>query len=388
MNPEGTSARILIVDDLEVNRDLLARRIGRFGHQAGFAENGRAALAQLRDSRWDLVLLDITMPEMDGYETLRLIKDDPALIHIPVIMVSAIDEIDSVVRCIELGADDYLSKPFNPVILQARVESSLNKKRLADQKQATLQALSSELEIGRRIQQGFLPQSLPQVANWRIAALCEPARQVGGDFYDALLLPDGRLAFVIADVCDKGVGAALYMALFRSLLRAQLCQAPAAEESPAILVRSLGFLNDYIATEHGRDNMFATMFVGILDPRTGRVDYVNAGHEPPLLRRRAGGSIESLLPTGTAIGLLPDAGHATGTVSLDAGDFLMAFTDGIPEARGSDGALGEARLLELLATQQGNADAILAAVADCVERHVGEALRHDDLTLICLQRES
>lgn len=388
MNADDRKARILVVDDLEVNRDLLARRVGRLGHDVGFAENGLEALAQLRASLWDLVLLDITMPEMDGYETLRLIKDDPALIDIPVVMVSAIDETESVVRCIELGADDYLSKPFNPVILQARIESSLNKKRLADQKQAILQALARELEIGRRIQQGFLPQSLPKLAHWRIAALCEPARQVGGDFYDALILPGGRLAVVIADVCDKGVGAALYMALFRSLLRVQLGQAPAGEESAATLTRSLSVLNDYIATEHERDNMFATMFVGILDPGTGRLDYVNAGHDPPMLHRPAGGSIDRLRPTGPAVGLLPGVRHATASADLAIGDRLVAFTDGIPEARGKLGALGEARLLELLAAHSGDADALLAVVSECVRSHIGEHDRHDDVTLLCLQREA
>lgn len=387
MNPAG-GAHLLVVDDLEVNRDLLARRVRRLGHAADMAENGRAALDMLADGDWDLVLLDITMPEMDGYETLRRIKNDAALAHIPVIMISAIDETDSVVRCIELGADDYLTKPFNPVILQARIESSLNKKRLADQKQATLQAMSRELEIGRRIQQGFLPQSLPQPAGWRIAGLCRPARQVGGDFYDALLLPGGQLAFVVADVCDKGVGAALYMALFRSLLRATLGQAPATEASPATLLRSVALLNDYIAIEHGHENMFATLFVGILDPRTGKIDYLNAGHDPPMLYHQEGGLVERLAPTGPAVGLMPGVHHAAAAAVLCPGDRLLAFTDGIPEAYGSSGALGETMLLELLATHADDADSLLAAVLERLGAHVGEHDSSDDLTLLCVQREA
>lgn len=387
MNPAG-GAHLLVVDDLEVNRDLLARRVRRLGHAADMAENGRAALDMLADGDWDLVLLDITMPEMDGYETLRRIKNDAALAHIPVIMISAIDETDSVVRCIELGADDYLTKPFNPVILQARIESSLNKKRLADQKQATLKALSRELEIGRRIQQGFLPQSLPQPAGWRIAGLCRPARQVGGDFYDALLLPGGQLAFVVADVCDKGVGAALYMALFRSLLRATLGQAPATEASPATLLRSVALLNDYIAIEHGHENMFATLFVGILDPRMGKIDYLNAGHDPPMLYHQDGGLVERLAPTGPAVGLMPGVRHAAATAVLCPGDRLLAFTDGIPEAYGSSGALGETMLLELLATHADDADSLLAAVLERLGAHVGEHDSSDDLTLLCVQRET
>lgn len=388
MSDAGSGARVLVVDDLEVNRELLARRVGRLGHDAGFAENGKVALDQLRAGAWDLVLLDITMPEMDGYETLRRIKDDAALAHIPVIMVSAIDETDSVVRCVELGADDYLTKPFNPVILRARIESSLNKKRLADQKQATLHALARELEIGRRIQQGFLPQTLPQAAGWQIAALCTPARQVGGDFYDALVLPSGRLAFVVADVCDKGVGAALYMALFRSLLRAVLSQSPATEPATETLTRNLAFLNDYIAIEHGRDNMFATMFVGILDFPTGRIDYLNAGHDPPMVYHHAAGAIERLPPANPAVGLMPGMRHVAASTVLAPGDRLLVFTDGIPEAPGGNGALGETMLLGLLAAHAGDPCSLLDAAVEGVRIHVGERERHDDVTLFCLQRDA
>lgn len=386
MNPDGSGAHLLVVDDLEANRDLLARRVQRMGHVADLAENGKAAVDMLGHGSWDLVLLDITMPEMDGYETLRRIKDDPALEHIPVIMVSAIDETDSVVRCIELGAEDYLTKPFNPVILRARIESSLNKKRLADQKQATLQALARELEIGRRIQQGFLPQQLPQLAGWRIAALCQPARQVGGDFYDALTLPGGQLAFVVADVCDKGVGAALYMALFRSLLRAMLIQAPAGETASATLVRNLSFLNDYIAEEHGRDNMFATMFVGILDPRSGGLSYVNAGHDPPLHNRRATATVEGLAPTGPAVGMMPGARFAVASAILAPGDQLLAFTDGASEALGGESTRGEAILRELLTRHPDAPDALLAAVSGRASATADKQPPHDDVTLLSLWR--
>lgn len=127
MSTAGEPARLLVVDDLEVNRELLARRVSRLGHTAGFAVNGVDALDKLRSEPWDLVLLDITMPEMDGYEVLRQLKSDPALADIPVVMVSAIDETDSMVRCLELGADDYLTKPFSLAELLARVKALLRR---------------------------------------------------------------------------------------------------------------------------------------------------------------------------------------------------------------------------------------------------------------------
>jgi signal transduction histidine kinase len=136
---------LLVVDDNETNRDLLSRRLQRQGYSVAAAANGREALERLAAEQFDLVLLDIMMPEMDGYEVLERLKGDPELRHLPVIMISALDEIDSVVRCIEIGAEDYLSKPFNPVLLQARIGASLEKKRLRDR----------ELQLYQELQENY-----------------------------------------------------------------------------------------------------------------------------------------------------------------------------------------------------------------------------------------
>jgi phosphoserine phosphatase RsbU/P len=380
-------SRILIVDDLEVNRDLLTRRVQRLGHTAGFADNGQSALDQLRLSQWDLVLLDITMPVMDGYEALRAIKADPFLMHIPVVMVSAIDDIDSVVRCLELGADDYLTKPFNPVILRARIESSLSKKRLTDQRQAMLRALSREMEIGQQIQRGFLPHQLPKSPGWGLAARFKPARHVGGDFYDALVLTDGRLAIAVADVCDKGVGAALYMALFRSLLRSMLLQAKSAEPAADLLKRTVGFTNDYIANEHGRDNMFATLFIGIIDLKSGQLDYINAGHEAPLQLSGDGKHCAVYEPHGLAVGMMPDIRHDVRCGMIEKGGTLLVFTDGVTEAVGDSGYFTDARVHALFVEHTGDAEEFLGDLSSQLDKHTAGHDQHDDITLLCLSRQ-
>jgi len=378
--------RLLVVDDLEMNRDLLVRRVRRLGHEAEVAVNGRDALEKLRTGPWDLVLLDITMPELDGYDTLRLIKADPSLAHTPVVMVSAIDETDSVVRCLEMGADDYLTKPFNPVILQARIESSLAKKRFADQGRLMLQALSREMDIGQRIQQGFLPDEMPVPAGWQLAARCTPARRVSGDFYDAFVLPGGGLALIVADVCDKGVGAALYMALFRTLLRAMSCHGSADEGPADTLRRTVAFTNDYIATVHGRESMFATVFFAILDLATGHLDYVNAGHDAPMIRRGSGAPVTRLEPMGGAVGLLTGNRCPVQTAALAPGDCLFAFTDGLTEAVGETGLFAEARLLEAIAAGSGHAPQTLTAVHERLASHVGNFEQYDDITMLCITR--
>lgn len=379
--------RILVVDDLELNRELLVRRIERLGHEAGMAVNGREALEKLQQQDWDLVLLDITMPEMDGYETLRRIRLAPHSAQLPVVMVSAIDESESVVRCLELGADDYLPKPFNPVVLQARIESSLAKKRLQDHKSQLLQALSRELQIGQRIQQGFLPAELPRLNGWSLGASCTPARQVGGDFYDAYSLPGGLLALVAADVCDKGVGAALYMALFRTLLRAMACQAVPDESPSATLVRSVAFANDYIATVHGHENMFATVFFALLEPASGRMYYLNAGHEAPFLQQVEGGAMYRLAVTGPAVGLLPGNRCSVQSLTMQPGARLLVYTDGATEAQGPSGAYGEDTLAQVLASLAGSAQAMVDGVCAHLAGHVGAFEPHDDVTFLALTRE-
>jgi len=378
--------RLLVVDDTEVNRDLLARRLKALGHEVTMAVNGREALEVLAAREIDLVLLDIMMPEMDGFEVLERMRGDAALRRVPVIMISAVDEIDSVARAIELGAADYLPKPFNAVVLRARVTATLEKKRLEDAERLHTRELERDLEIGRQIQKDFLPEALPRPPGWEIAAAFHPARQVAGDFYDAFALEDGRVALVVGDVCDKGVGAALFMALFRSLLRshAELHGAgtPAAPAARSIVALT----NDYIARTHGRSNMFATIFFGILDPATGTLAWVNGGHEPPALRRRDG-RIERLAPTGPAVGALPGMEFSARIAELAPGDLLLAFTDGASEARSPTGAFyGEDSVIGLLAAAPADADALLARVVAAVRAHEAGVEPGDDLTLLAVGR--
>jgi serine phosphatase RsbU (regulator of sigma subunit) len=336
------TARLLVVDDVEVNRDLLSRRLKQQGHAVESAENGRRAMEMIgRGVRSRAP--DIMMPEMDGYQVLTEMMGDPALKHIPVIMISAVTEMESVVKCVELGATDYLPKPFNAVLLKARVGATLEKKRLRDKERLYAKSLERELEIGREIQKSFLPEELPRVAGWEIAARFRPARQVAGDFYDAFALPSsGRIGLVIADVCDKGVGAALFMALFRSLLRATATGAASGPEPAAELLRTVRLTNDYIARTHGRSNMFATLFFGVLDPASGSLLYINGGHEAPILLGD-GGAKARLTPTGPAVGMMPDMPFEVRETRLEAGEGLLAFTDGVTDARGAPWGLFEKR---------------------------------------------
>jgi serine phosphatase RsbU (regulator of sigma subunit) len=403
--------RILVVDDTELNRDLLLRRLQRDGHTVAAASDGSEALRRLAAEPFDVVLLDVMMPGLDGFAVLERMQADPALRQVRVVIVSAVDDVNSVARGIEMGADDYLTKPINPVLLNARLTAALAKKRVADAETMHARALERELEIGHEIQASFLPEEMPVVPGWTMDARLRAAQQVSGDFYDAFAFEaGGRVGLIVADVCDKGVGAALFMALFRTLLRAASVQrysgltgrgvslsatgflslgahdAPAADAGRTALASALKVTNNYIALTHPKSNMFATVFFAVLDPASGRLDYANCGHEPALVLGAAG-IRERLDPTGPAVGMMPDVQFNLRDVTLAAGETLLAFTDGVTEARAASGELfGTERFEALLATSAPSVRELLDRIERTLQRHTGGAPQSDDITLLAARR--
>jgi sigma-B regulation protein RsbU (phosphoserine phosphatase) len=281
----------------------------------------------------------------------------------------------------------------------------------AAKREEALLKLERDLQIGRDIQLSFLPKALPEAPGWELAARFEPAREVAGDFYDAFPLNQGRrLGLVIADVCDKGVGAALFMALFRSLIRAfaqqhyslrwmgeedaDFLSSPVADRRRGIpstgtsaLKNAMALTNNYIITNHGDTSMFATLFFGVLDPAAGVLSYVNGGHCPPWLFNEAGIK-RRLTPTGPAVGMVPDVDFAIQQVSFAPGDTLLAFTDGVPEARDPAGAFfTEGRLRSLVTDPpSGSAQALVARIHAALTAHIGSAVQFDDITLLAVRR--
>jgi serine phosphatase RsbU (regulator of sigma subunit) len=383
---------ILVVDDDALNRILLSTNLEEAGYTVAVAEDGQQALEMLQAQPFEIVLLDLLMPKMDGFEVLAHMKADDTLQHIPVIVVSASDEMESVVRCIEMGATDYLPKPFDPVLLHARVNASLAAKRLHDQEQTYLEAIKREMELGRQIQADFLPLHLPQPDGWEIAISFNPAREVAGDFYDAFTLSDRCVGLIIADVCGKGVGAALFMALIRSLLRsfaeqATLSSAKSACESDVL--KAIPLTNDYITLHHQRrKRMFATLFFGVLNTTTGTMTYINAGHHPPIIIG-ANGIQEFPMPTAPALGLFPDIEFTPQQAHFALGDILLTYTDGVIEAFNPNGELfSEKRLMDSLQQNTPTASALLKRVETSVQAHVAGSTPSDDITMLAVRRAS
>lgn len=384
----------------QAGAEALVRRIQQEGYYVQTAEQADLGLEKLRAARFDLVLLDVAVPGMGGARFIEALRADPALANIPVIVISATDDVEAIEQCLMQGGDDYLPAAFGPAILRARLSAALDRRGVQDS-----QNLRREMDVARLIQRDFLPESLPVVPGVQLEALLQPARRVSGDFYDAFPLASGSIFLVVGDVCDKGVGAALFMALFRSLIRASadpvaggaiemiggrrtlVMQSLESATPGDLLMRVAGFTNNYIAHLHGRTNMFATVFMAVLDPVHGGLDYLNAGHEPALIVGRDA-IIMELRPTGPALGMMPDAHFTAAEAKLEHGQSLLAFTDGLVEGRSPTGeGFGGMRLREVVRMHSAaSASELVQGMVEALKAFAGQAEPHDDLTILVAQR--
>jgi sigma-B regulation protein RsbU (phosphoserine phosphatase) len=381
---------LLIVDDNEDNRYTLTRRLQREGYtNLTSATDGQQALDLLKSRAFDLVLLDVMMPGLNGYEVLERMRAENRLRHVPVIMISAIDELDSVIRCIELGAEDYLAKPFNPTLLRARVGATLEKKQLRDEIVNALNQVESELKAAREIQMSMVPTEFLVPTPDRpveVYATLEPARRVGGDLYDFFWGEDGRMYFVVADVSDKGAPAALFMARTKTMIRlvATLYRLPGgAPMQPHQIIEKV---NEGLSLEN-EQGMFVTVFLGILDPATSTLSFSNAGHNLPYLLRAADGVSALNGARGKPLGIRSTFSYRSESMKLAPGDGLFVYTDGITEALNAANELFSEERLEqaLKSLAAASANQIVSGVMERVRTFAANAVQADDIAAMGLR---
>jgi sigma-B regulation protein RsbU (phosphoserine phosphatase) len=375
---------ILIVDDTRANLRLLSKMLAERGYQVRPVPDGALALAAARAEPPDLILLDIRMPEMNGYQVCEHLKADARTCDVPIIFISALDATQDKVSAFAVGGVDYVTKPFQNEEVLARVETHLALRRLQTQLQDSNEKMERELALAGEVQASFLPRELPAVPGWQLSITLQPARDTSGDFYDVNLLPDGRLGILVADVVEKGVGAALFMALSWILIRTYAAEYPAQPE----LV--LSAVNRRIL-EDTNANQFVTVFYGILDPTTGTLVYCNAGHCPPyLVSAQNSENVQRLVRTGLPLGIFADKSWKQRSTHFDPGDVLVLYTDGITEAQcGRETFYGEDRLLESVRVSLGRpARDIQDAIMADLRRFVGDApnVQRDDIALAVLVR--
>lgn len=386
----AADASLLVVDDNEDNRYTLGQRLRRLGYsRITFANDGRAALEAMRAGAFDLVLLDVMMPELNGYQVLEQVRLDARLRHVPIIMISALDEVESVIRCVELGAEDYLAKPFNPTLLRARVGASLEKKRLRDEIVAHLARIEQELASAREIQLGMVPHVFPPPpppAQLDVHAALHPAREIGGDLYDFFYRDPRTLCIAIADVAGKGAPAALFMARTKTLLRTVATLLPGADAAPPRPDEVVARVNRELCADNP-SLIFVTLFLAMLDLDTRSLSYCNAGHNLPYLIGQ-NGEVRALDGArGKPLGIRPEFGYERDERRMAVGDCVYLFTDGITEATDAQGALFDEHRLEpaLHASAGMPARQVVESTIASVRAFVGDTPQSDDIAAMAVR---
>ena len=381
--------KILVVDD-EPDLEMLVRqkfrkKIKENEFEFVFAHNGQEALDKLQaDSSIDLVMSDINMPVMDGLTFLSRLGDFNRIMK--AVIVSAYGDMQNIRTAMNRGAYDFLMKPID--FLDFEVTVNKTRKAVEEIRQGTqakeqLTALQHELSVASRIQQSILPRKFPPYPDrkeFTIFASMTPAREVGGDFYDFFFIDQNRLGFVIGDVSGKGVPAAIFMAVSRTLLRATAMQGISAGEC-------LGYVNSVLCRQSD-PSMFVTIFYGILHTNTGALEYSVGGHNPPYLLLSSG-EVKPLEGNGVIVGILERAEYATSKVQLTPGDAIFLFTDGVPEAENSkQDEFSEASLQEVLErVKESSVEEIVREVFAEVRTFSAGAPQHDDVTAMALRYE-
>jgi sigma-B regulation protein RsbU (phosphoserine phosphatase) len=369
---------ILIVDDTPINigvisgalKDSFATKVATSGEKALAIASGK--------ERPDLILLDIMMPEMDGYEVCRRLKANPDTRDIPVIFLTSQTEAEDETKGFEVGAVDYVHKPFSAAVVKARVRTHLMLREAHAQIAKQLVEINTELEMARQIQLSILPSTTPKINGMEIVARYIPMTSVAGDFYDFIVQDDRHLGILIADVSGHGLPAALIASMLQVALTAQTSHV----SEPG---KVLAGLNRALCGKFQQN--FVTAAYVYLDLEKNVLKYAGAGHPPVLIWRKSAGTASQLLENGLVLGQFDDATYDSIEIPIEVGDRFVLYTDGIPETFSPDGEeFGTDRFLRFMDAntrlEAGPfADALLLELARWLDRPPGEGHK-DDISLL------
>jgi len=372
--------RILLVDDEEDNLYTCGYLLEGMGHEVTTARNGQEAVEKAGELQPDLILMDVMMLVMDGYEATRILKADEATRSIPVILLTAKTRPEDIAHGLSVGADDHIPKPFDDTELQARVNAWLRFSDLQKQLLAAERARrEEELAIARQIQLSLLPDDVPEIDGFDFGACYLPCEQVGGDYYDFLRLDEGHLGIVLADVEGHGIGAAMLMSSVSTALKTEIRH--------GFSVNKIGYdLNNYICAELSELTSMPLVYSVINIP--GRtLSYINAGHEFPLHYHAATGEITEMESTGVVFGIAEDMEYNEVHAPLAEGDLVVYFTDGLTDqVSPQDEFFGKERLYELIRrNHELSAAEFSQAVQDAVNEHRDGAVQNDDIAFVIVK---
>jgi sigma-B regulation protein RsbU (phosphoserine phosphatase) len=382
------NGNILVADDNESNRDMLTRRLHRQGMKVETATDGRQTLELARNQPFDVVLLDTMMPGLDGFSVLQQLKTDPQTRHIPVIMISAVDELESVIRCIEAGAEDYLPKPFNPILLRARISACLEKKLLREAEQRHLETieetqrrLAEELAEAAHYVRSIIPP--PTEAPLRVDWKYQPSTELGGDAFGYHWIDRDHFAVYLLDVCGHGVGASLLSVTAINVIRSGSLPNTDFREPAAVL----SALNNAFPMER-QNNMYFTLWYGVYHAPSRTLRHASGGHPPALLLKpdgRGGAESESLRSPGLIVGAMPDLAYTSQSCHVPPGACLIVLCDGCYEVRDPIGQIMEFDEFAQFMRTNGTVPEGLDTLINWVRERHGDGPLDDDFSIVRIQ---
>jgi serine phosphatase RsbU (regulator of sigma subunit) len=369
---------LLVVDDAPANIQV-AQSILKDEYKIRVATSGAKALELVKvEPVPDLVLLDVMMPEMDGYEVCIRLKAEESTRNIPVIFLTGKTESADETKGLEVGAVDYIRKPFSPAIVKARVRTHLMLRDAREELAQQLFAIQHELELAREIQLSILPRQLPKMDSLEIAARYLPMSTVAGDFYQFLVVDEKHIGILVADVSGHGPAAALIASMLRIALAAQL---PCASEPAKVL----GGLNQALCGKLGHN--FVTAAYAFVDTEREVLSYAGAGHPPLLLWSKSAVSARAIEKNGLFLGQFAEETYTAVEMPFKAGDWSVLYTDGIPECRNSlEEEFGTSRFMRFMEENHELgvnefADTLLDRLSSWSRQPQGQGQR-DDMTLV------
>ena len=376
-NHNSDTESILLVDDNPTNLQVLFQTLEGVGCKLLIAKNGNGALAIAGKALPDLILLDIMMPDIDGYEVCRQLKADPATADIPVIFLSALGETEDKVKGLHLGAVDYITKPFQPDEVIARVNTHLTIHRLKREVESQKDQLKHELEVVSEVQRKLLPKKLPEIDGFKLAAHYETSRYAGGDYYDTIEIAENSWGFLIADAEGHSAPAAVLMAMTCALFRAY----SASPNDPAAV---LHYLNQHLCKV--ADPSFMTALYAVYDAGQQTMRVARAGQPLPMIYRSSEKKAFEIDNPGVyPLGIEPYEIEIPVTeIKLMPGDRFLIYTDGLSERFNAEGeTYGEQRLLQPLATDKAaTPQDVVDAIMGDVEQFAGDHPADDDQALL------
>ncbi len=371
---------VLVVDDAPVNLQVVSA-ILKDDFKVRIATSGAKALDLVKTKPHpDLILLDVTMPEMDGYEVCGILKATPEVRDIPVIFLTGKTETEDETKGFEVGAVDYIHKPFSPAVVKARVHTHLVLREAREQLARQLLDINNELEMAREIQLAILPHDIPRISGLEIAARYIPMSLVAGDFYDFIVVDEKHVGILVADVSGHGLPAALIASMLKAAFAAQ---APHASE-PA---RVLSGLNQSLCGKF--KNHFVTGAYVFVDMEKNCIKYAGAGHPPLLLWRQSSAAASEVLENGLLLGFFKDAPYSVVEVCVQPGDKAVLYTDGILETRSPSKEEFGPDLFKVFLESNHDlkadkfADLMLDELTGWSENHKGNG-QEDDITLLVI----